>query len=104
MTFEPIVSAPEGGASLLYLFLAAAACSIVIFISSRKRLTAVRHRLHLGAEPREAAPHVGDPSRNPDPSPCRKRDHRRRLVSTTRTTAASTLPSRLIRTSPGSSI
>jgi hypothetical protein len=45
-----------------------------------------------------------DPSRNPDPSPCRKRDHGRRLISTTRTTAGSTQPSRLIRTSPGSSI
>ncbi len=62
------------------------------------------YRLHLGAEPMEAAPHVGHPSRNPDPRPCRKRDHGRRLMSTMRTTAGSTLPSRLIRTSPGSSI
>jgi hypothetical protein len=37
-TSQPIVSAPEGGASLLYLLLAGAACFGALFLSPRNRL------------------------------------------------------------------
>ena len=51
-----------------------------------------------------AAAHVGNTRRDPDPCSCRECNHERRLLSTARTIAASTLPSRRIRTLPGSSI
>src|SRR5271154_498777 len=62
------------------------------------------HRLHLSAESMEATAHVGHTSRDPDPCSRRKRNHERRLLSTVRTIARSTCPSRLIRILPGSSI
>jgi hypothetical protein len=44
---------------------------------TRQRLP-FEHRLHLGAESVEAAPHVRDPGRDPDPRACGKGDHARR--------------------------
>ncbi len=64
----------------------------------------LEHRLHLGTQTVEAAPHVRHTSRNPDPGPRRQSNHERRLLSTARTTDGSTSPSSLIRTLPGSSM
>ena len=54
-------------------------------------------RLDLSTQPMEAAAHVGHARRDPDPCSCRECNHERRLFSTARTIAASTLPSRLTR-------
>ncbi len=70
---------------------------------ARQRLL-FEHRLHLGTQPMKAATHVRDARRDPDPRACRKLDQERRLSSTARTTAGSTLPSRLTRAPFGSSI
>src|ERR1700730_17392970 len=56
----------------------------------------LEHRLHLGAESMKATAHVGHTSCDPDPCSCRKPNHERRLWSTARTIAGSTLPSILI--------
>src|SRR6185312_4739360 len=62
-----------------------------------------QHRLHLRAEPMKAAPHVSHPGRDPYPRVHWKVRHPRRLASTARTIVGSTLPSKRIRTAPGSS-
>jgi len=51
---------------------------------ARQRLL-FEHRLHLGAEPVKAAPHVRHPSRDPDLRAGGKRDHERRLLRTAHT-------------------
>src|SRR5438309_334551 len=49
----------------------------------------LEHRLHLRTQPIEPAPHIGDASGKPDPGPCGKLHHRRRLSRTCRTSAES---------------
>src|SRR5450432_1686032 len=44
--------------------------------------------LNLKRQPLHAAPHVGMPSRNPDPDAARNRNHRRESAFTTRVSAA----------------
>lgn len=70
---------------------------------ARKRLL-LQHRLHLRTEAIETAPHIGHAGGKPDPGPCGKMNHWRRLSSTQRNSRGSAPLSMLIIALPGSSI
>ena len=64
----------------------------------------LQYGLNLRTQPIEPSAHIGYAGRKPDPGPCWKMDHLRRLSKTQRNRAASAPLSMLIIALPGSSM